>query len=219
MFTDRIQAGHLLAAALGDYKNTNSVVLAVPRGGLPIGAIIARALNLPLDIVLTKKIGHPYNREYAIGAVSLKSKILDPEASRSVSPAYIQEEIKHLRTALKDKMNLYYQGDEPLKLKGKTLIVVDDGIATGNTILATVKLLAKEKPKAIIIAIPVSSKSALTKLQNSNDVSKVVCLLQPDNFYAVGAFYQDFSAVSDMEAIQLLKENKNNQKMNYTPQG
>ncbi|MFH4968077.1 phosphoribosyltransferase family protein [Gaetbulibacter sp. M240] len=219
MFTNRVQAGQLLAAALGDYKNSNSAVLAVPRGGLPLGAIIAKELNLPLDIVLTKKIGHPYNKEYAIGAVSLKSKILDPEASRSVSKVYIDEEIIKLRSALKEKMNIYYDRDEPLKLKGKTLIVVDDGIATGNTILATVQLLAKERPKAIIIAIPVSSRSAITKLQNAPDVSKIVCLLQPDNFYAVGAFYKDFTPVSDLEAIQLLKENKNNQKMNYTPQG
>ena len=219
MFTNRIQAGELLAAALGEYRNTNSVVLAIPRGGLPIGAIVAKNLNLPLDVVLTKKIGHPYNKEYAIGAVSLNSKILDRDAAKMVSQAYIDEEIKHLRNALVEKMNLYYHGEEPLKLRGKTLIVVDDGIATGNTIMASIKLLAKEQPKSIIIAIPVSSKSALTKIQNSPYVSKTICLLQPTNFYAVGAFYDDFKAVSDLEAIQLLRENRNNQKMNYTPQG
>ncbi|RSK41406.1 phosphoribosyltransferase [Mangrovimonas spongiae] len=206
MFSNREEAGHLLAKALTEYKNTDAIVLAIPRGALPIGALISKNLHLPLDIVLTKKIGHPSNKEYAIGAVSLGSKVLD-ESAKHISKSYLDDEIKRLQAILLEKSKMYYQDKKPLELDGKTLIVVDDGIATGNTILATVKLLAAKHPKQIIIATPVSSASALLKLQKSPEVTNIICLLQPHHFHAVGAFYKDFNPVSDEEAISLFHTN------------
>ncbi|WP_274474502.1 phosphoribosyltransferase [Mangrovimonas aestuarii] len=204
MFKNRDEAGMLLADRLSAFKDANAVVLAIPRGGLPIGAIIAKQLNLPLEVVLTKKIGHPYNREYAIGAVSLNSLVLG-ESATDIPERYIQKEAYRIRETLKKRQKEYYRARTPIKIKDKIAIVVDDGIATGNTILATIALIAKEEPKQIIIAIPVSSVQAIKKLNNSPSIHSIICLEVPSDFHAVGNYYEDFSPVTDVEAINILK--------------
>lgn len=197
MFRDRMEAGELLAAKLKKYKNTSGVVLAVPRGGVPVAYAVARELGFPIEVVLTKKIGHPMNKEYAIGAASLTDYFVIPH--ENVSEEYIQEELKLIRANLK-KMYTRFMGDkEPADIKDKTVIVIDDGIATGNTLLGTIHVLRKSKPGKIVIGVPVASKSAIKKL--STEVDEVVAVMVPDEFHGVGAFYEDFEQVSDEEVL------------------
>lgn len=203
MFKDRIDAGMQLAESLLDYRNRDVVVLAIPRGGLPLGAIIAKKLNAPLDVALTKKIGHPFNKEYAIGALSLENSILNDAVG--VTKGYIDEEINKLRKKLKARHNQYYKNNVPQNLEDRTVIIVDDGIATGNTILVTVDLVKMQNPKKIVVAIPVAPPSTVKKLENYPGLDAVICLETPYNFHAVGQFYEEFYQVSDEEAINLFE--------------
>jgi predicted phosphoribosyltransferase len=197
MFQDRIQAGTLLAAKLKKYKNKEGIVLAVPRGGVPVAYAVAKELGLPVEIVLTKKIGHPLNKEYAIGAASLTDHFVIPH--EHVSEVYIQSELKRIRERLKEMYRQFMGDREPAQISGKTVIVIDDGIATGNTLLGTIHVLRKSKAGKIVIAAPVASKSAVQKL--SEEADEVVVLLQPDEFYGVGAFYENFTQVTDEEVL------------------
>lgn len=202
MFRDRNHAGLLLAKKLEKYKNKNGIVLAVPRGGVPIGYIVAKELGLPLEIVLSKKIGHPRNPEFAIGSVSLNGAIVDNNVM-DVSWEYLHDEANRILKSLKEKFKLYMGDKQASDLKGKTVIIVDDGIATGNTIRATIEGIRKNTPKEIIIAVPVAPASVLTKLSESAD--EIICLETPECFFGVGGFYEDFSQVSDAEVKQLLR--------------
>ena len=205
IFKDRIEAATLLANKLEIYKDKNAIILAIPRGGVPMGYVIAKQLHLPLEVVLSKKIGHPLHKEFAIGAVTLKSQVLSDAASE-VSPDYIDEETKRIRALLTKRYNDYYGEKTPHQLKDKILIIVDDGIATGNTIISTIKMLHEENPEKIVVAIPVSSQDALQKLKNSPFIDEVVCLSTPINFRAVGQFYENFDQVDDAEVKTLLNK-------------
>ncbi len=205
MFEDRIDAGMQLASALTKFEGEDAVVLAVPRGGLPLGSIVAKALQAPMDVVLTKKIGHPYHKEYAIGAVSLEDSILSD--AFGVTKSYIRDETIRIRQQLKKRHEAYFKGRAPLELKDKIVVIVDDGIATGNTILVTAQLVKKQQPRQIVVAVPVAPRSAVQKLEAAATIDEVVCLTTPANFHAVGQFYRDFDAVSDQEAIKLLEAN------------
>ena len=185
------------------HADGNVVVLAIPRGGLPVAAIVAKALNAPLDVALTKKLGHPYNREYAIGAVSLNNVVLSNAVG--ITKSYIEEETKRIRKVLKKRYQQYYKNREAQSLKDKTVIIIDDGIATGNTVIATVELVHKQEPEKVVVAIPVAPKLSITNLEDSPLVDEVVCLSTPYNFHAVGQFYEKFYQVSDEEAISLLE--------------
>lgn len=197
MYYDRLEAGMILAKALKKYQNDDSVVLAVPRGGIPIAYIVAKELNFPLDILLTKKIGHPTNKEYAIGAVSLTDRFIIPHPG--VSQMYIDQETQRIRLRLKEMYKKFRGDNPPEKLKDKTVIIIDDGIATGNTLMISIDMLRKAEPTKIIIAVPVASKSAIEKLEKR--VDEIICPLIPEAFFGVGAFYQDFEQVSDEEVI------------------
>lgn len=204
MFKNRIDAGIQLAEKLLRFKNENIVVLAIPRGGLPIGSIVAKTLNAPLDVALTKKIGHPDHKEYAIGAVSLEDVTLTN--AHGVPQDYIDREIVRIRKKLGQRYKQYYVNRRPQKLKDKTVIIVDDGVATGNTILATIELIAHQKPKKVIVAIPVAPSTVIRKFETIPDVTETICLRTPPDFQAVGQFYNVFGQVSDQRAIQLLEE-------------
>jgi putative phosphoribosyl transferase len=197
MFQDRVEAGLLLAEKLKKYKNQEGIVLAVPRGGVPVAYAVARELGFPIEVVLTKKIGHPANKEYAIGAASLTDYFIIPH--ENVTEEYIENELRIIRSRLKEMYRRFMGDREPENLAGKTVIVIDDGIATGNTLLGTVNVLRKSKPGKIIIGVPVASKSAVEKL--SKKVDEVVAVLVPDELYGVGAFYKDFEQVSDEEVL------------------
>lgn len=205
MYEDREEAGKLLAIKLKKYSKIDAVILAIPRGGIPLGFIISKKLNLPLQVVLSKKIGHPSHKEFAIGAVTLKSRILS-DAAANISSEYIEEETKNIRRLLTERYKDYYENREPLQLKGKTLIIVDDGIATGNTMLSIIKMLHDEKPNKIVVAIPVASTDAIEKLETSPYVDEVICPLVPNYFQAVGQFYRNFDQVDDREVKQLLNK-------------
>ena len=203
MFRDRRDAGTQLARKLYGYRDLQDVVvLAIPRGGLPLGAVVSENLKAPLDVVLSKKIGHPKNREYAIGAVSLTDVILYD--ATGCTQAYIDVETTKLRKKLKTRYAQYYNGRSPLTLKDKTVIIVDDGMATGSTILATIECVRQKKPKKIIVAVPVASRSAIAALQYSGAVDELICLDTPEDFRSVGQFYHHFDQVSDVEALRII---------------
>lgn len=206
MFTNREEAAYLLVTKLQNYKNCDGVVLAIPRGGVPLGCIISENLNIPLDVVLSKKIGHPLHKEFAIGAVTLKSRILS-EGIADVSKEYIDNETQIIRELLQKRYTDYYDKKKPKALKNKVLIVIDDGIATGNTILATIAMLHAEKPKKIVVAIPVAPIKAFQKLKSSPFIDEVICLSTPRNFQAVGQFYENFEQVSDAK-VKILLQNR-----------
>jgi len=206
MFLNREEAGNLLAEKLIDYNNDkNAVIVAIPRGGVPIGYVIAKKLNLPLEIVLSKKIVHPFHKEYAIGAVTLKNRILS-DAAAEVSKVYIDDETGQVRDLLRQRHMWYYGLKDPLALKDRTVIIVDDGAATGNTLISSINFIQHEQPSEIIVALPVAAPSALKKITALSSVTNIICLLMPENFRAVGQFYKQFDQVDDQEVIQLLKE-------------
>ncbi|HEX7457394.1 MAG TPA: phosphoribosyltransferase family protein [Ginsengibacter sp.] len=202
MFRDRKEAGFLLALKLKKYKDEPGIVLAVPRGGVPVAYEVAKELEFPIEVILTKKIGHPMNKEYAIGAASLSGYFILPH--ENVSEQYIQQEVKSIRSRLKEMYKIFMGDREPENLEGKTVIIIDDGIATGNTLLGTVNLLRKSNPGKIIIGVPVASESAVQKL--SKEVDEVVAVLIPEEFYGVGAFYENFEQVSDKEVMFYLNK-------------
>lgn len=206
MFKNRIEAADQLAEVLKNYNEDNLLILAIPRGGLPLGARIAEKLNAALDVILTKKIGHPSNKEYAIGALSLESYFIDDRLG--ISQQYIMDEVVRLRAILKEKYQLYYRQCQPIAMKNRRVIIVDDGVATGNTMLATIALATKEQPKDILVAVPVSPVETLRKISSSAFVLKCICLKTPTDFQSVGQFYEDFSTVSDSEAVLLLEQSR-----------
>ncbi|NEM96970.1 phosphoribosyltransferase [Pontibacter burrus] len=202
MIRNREEAAALLAEKLMKYKNQDGVVLAIPRGGVPVAAPIARSLHMPLDLVLVKKIGHPANPEYAIGSVGLDSITLDPTID--VPASYVQAEAERVREGLHEKYALFRGNKEPLALQNKVVIIVDDGIATGKTLQQTIAMVKERKPAKVIVAVPVAPPSAITKLHGQ--VDEVVCLLTPPFFQAVGQFYQEFTQTTDEEVIALMQE-------------
>jgi len=205
MFDDRADAARALAAKLARYKGRpDAAVLAIPRGGVAIGAVLAEALGLPLDVVLTKKIGHPANPECAIGVVNLRGEIIDEDVvERDAIPrSYLADEIARIRTLLRFRRRLYRGGHPEIPLAGKTVLVCDDGIATGNTMLAAVRVARAEGAKRIVVAAPVGAVDAVAALREEAD--EVVCVLEPQDFMAIGQFYRDFRQIEDEEARRLL---------------
>ena len=202
LYNNRQDAAEKLIPLLKEYIDTESVVLAVPRGGVPIGYAIARHYNLPLDLLLIKKIGHPSNPELAIGAVSLEDEILDDYFS--ISNEYTNKEIKEIRENLKLRFKKFMGNRSSVDLKNKTVLIVDDGIATGNTLLSAIQLVRRKSPKKIIIAVPVAPYDTAVKIRSK--VETFICPNIPVNFRGVGEFYYDFSQVSDEEVIHLMEE-------------
>lgn len=200
-FKDRKEAGQLLADRLLDYKNTEAVVLAIPRGGVPVGDEIARELELPLDIILSKKIGHPENPEFAIGAVSLDTEIMDP--GTEVPDTFIYKEIQRLKQILRQRYDLYESRLEMLQLKGKTVILVDDGIATGSTLLVCISMLRRFQPSSIVVAVPVIPTDRIRTFETAAD--RLIYLNAPELFNSVGQFYEQFDQVEDNEVIRILR--------------
>lgn len=205
MFNDRKDAGQALASRLKQYNKENGVVVAIPRGGVPIGYEIAEALDWPLDVALSKKIGHPTNKEFAIGAASLNGYVLNHDVP--VSRDYIETEIARLRENLQNYYHKYFHEQEPLILTNKTVILTDDGVATGHTLLSVIELIRKDKPKRLIVAVPVSGPEAIRKIEALAD--EVICLAAPQDFRAVGQYYKDFEQVEDQEVAGLLHERRN----------
>jgi len=196
----------MLAQKLENYRGTNSVVLALPRGGVPLGHEIARTLGLPLDIIVTRKVGHPANLEYAIGAVDENgSTILNETEIASIDKQWLEEEITKQKEEARRRSSLYREEKSHLKVDGKIVIIVDDGIATGFTIRLAVQSIKKQGAEKIIIAIPVAPPESIRKLQTEG-VDEVIFLEKPEKFMgAIGAHYLEFNQVDDQEVIRLLR--------------
>ena len=155
--------------------------------------------------MLSKKIGHPLHKEFAIGAVTLTDRILS-DAANDISRMYIEEETSRIRAILKERQDDYYDTRKPISFKNKIVIVVDDGVATGNTLMSSIKLIEKQKPSQIIVALPVGPPSVIEKIKNIPSVNDTICLLVPENFRAVGQFYKNFDPIKDNEVVTLLEK-------------
>jgi predicted phosphoribosyltransferase len=188
---------------LSGTKIKNGIVLAVPRGGVPVGYEIAKALNLPLEIFLSKKIGHPNNPEFAIGSVTLNGTVVNDNVM-GADRDYINRQSNKILGELKEKFKTFMDGKKSADLKGKTVILTDDGVATGSTLISAVKAIRKNSPEKIIIAVPVSPPTTTRILEQIAD--DFICLATPSDFLGVGQYYYDFSQVEDAEVIQLLKQ-------------
>ena len=208
-FTDRVDAGKRLASALKDFSGNNGIVLAIPRGGVVVGFEIARALNLPLDVIIPRKIGAPENPELAIGAVAEDgTAILDNQLIKylGVSNEFVEIETKRQKHEIGRRLKLYRQDSSYPNLKGLDVIVVDDGIATGSTMKAALASVKNRGASSVTLAVPVGPPSTIEELEKIAD--RVVCLYTPEYFQAIGEFYSDFSQAPDEEVIMLLKESK-----------
>ena len=210
-FADRVDAGKRLASALADFAGKNGIVLAIPRGGVVVGYEIAKALNLPLDVIIPRKIGAPDNPELAIGAMTEDgTTILDDNliTYMGVTQDYIREESERQKHEIERRLKLYRQDTPYPNLKGLEVILVDDGIATGSTMKAALASVKNRGASTVTVAVPVGPPSTIKELKKQAD--KVVCLYTPEYFSAIGQFYTDFTQTTDDEAIKLLKQSKQN---------
>jgi putative phosphoribosyl transferase len=210
-FDDRRQAGKQLAQALAErgYHGDGVLVLGIPRGGVPVAEEVARALNAPLDVVIARKIRAPYQPELAIGAVVSGDdlRIVSDELvhATGATPEYLEQEIRHQQAEIQRRWRLY-RGDRPAPvLEGQTVLVIDDGIATGYTFRAALTGLRRGNPARLVAAVPVAPPESLAALRSLAD--DVVCLATPEPFMAVGVWYVDFSQTTDEEVIAMLQRN------------
>ncbi|WP_456323047.1 phosphoribosyltransferase [Hydrogenimonas sp.] len=215
MFKDRIEAGEILAdriEEIGPFEDP--IVLALPRGGVPVGYQVAKRIHAPLDVIIVRKLGAPFNEEFAIGALvegDPERVVLNEEAvyRLGVGKEYLDHVVAKERDELHRRQKLYRGTQNPLEnLKGKTVILVDDGIATGYTMKAALMAIKEQNPKSIIVAIPVAPPDSLPEIERLAD--KVVVLETPEPFWAVGAHYERFDQTSDEEVLELLQKAKEN---------
>lgn len=202
-FANREEAAEKLAEHLSSYKGKKPLVFAIPRGAVPMGRIIADALGGELDVVLVRKLGAPGNPEYAVGSVDESGHVtLNPEAEGYIDEEYLKTEIGRQMATMKRRRAHYSPIRSPIDPAGRIVIVVDDGIATGSTMLAALHAIREKKPRKLIVAIGVAPKESLERLQKIAD--EVVCLHTPDRFMAVGQFFEDFPQVKDEDVIEIL---------------
>ena len=204
IFANRVDAGRRLAERLEGYRSPETIVLAVPRGGVVVGYEVARALNVPLDVTVPRKIGAPGQPELAIGAVGDDVVVLDQSAISylNVREEYLRDEIARQKAEIERRMRLY-RGDKPFPdLAGKTVILVDDGMATGATTLAAARAVRERNPGKLVLAVPVAPPESVAKLRP--EVDEIVVLETPEPFFAVGSWYTIFDQTTDEEVIDLL---------------
>lgn len=211
MFPNRTSAGETLAIELKSFINKNVLVLALPRGGVPVAIPIAKMLKSPLDVIISRKIGAPFQPELALGALCEDGK---PRWNHellhqlNLQPSNLDEAIQKEQLKIKNYIHLFRQDKELSPLKNQTILLVDDGIATGATLFAAIDFLKKQHAKKIIVAVPVSSADTYQAVKKL--VDQIVCLNIAENFSAVGEWYEDFSQVSSEEVQQLLNSSKTN---------
>jgi len=205
MFTDRTDAGDQLAAELRQQAPDADIVLGIPRGGLPIARPVADALDVPLDVVVAKKVGAPGNPELAVAAVADDGTTWRNDSligSLDLTTGYLEDETEHAQRAAREKFERYREGRPPLDLTGTDVLVVDDGLATGATMFASIERVRGAGAATVTAAVPVGSPQTVSELERLAD--RVVVLEAPRRFSAVGQFYRDFSQVTDEAAMALL---------------
>jgi predicted phosphoribosyltransferase len=207
-FRDRREAGRVLAAQLGAYANRPDVlVLALPRGGVPVAAEVARALGAPLDVFVVRKLGVPRHEEFALGAIATGGvRVLNEDVVRALQiPDRVIDAVAAKEQAELARRERAYRGDRPpLDVRGRTVILVDDGLATGATMHAAIRALRQQQPARIVVAVPTASPETCHELKK--EVDEVICATTPDPFYAVGLWYEDFSQTTDEEVRELLAQ-------------
>jgi predicted phosphoribosyltransferase len=207
-FRDRHEAGRMLAELVApEVEGEDVVVLALPRGGVEVGYEVASRLGAPLDVLLVRKLGVPWQPELAFGAIATGDVVVinqDHVHALGIHQGLIRDVVTRERLELDRRERLYRQDRKPLRLRGKTVVVVDDGIATGSTLRAALESLAKRGVARCIVACPVAAAETVRTLEREADL--VLCLETPMNFFAVGAWYEDFLPVTDDEVRRLLKE-------------
>jgi len=207
-FDDRVQAGRALGERLVALRLADPVVLALPRGGVPVGFEIAQALDAPLDLLLVRKIGVPWQQELAVAAVmdgAAPVIVVEPhvQAEARVDRSYIEQRAAHELQEIERRRALYLGGRPPVPVAGRTAVVVDDGIATGTTVRAALRGLRKRAPARLVLAVPVAPPDTIDALRG--EVDDVVCLAQPAYFGAIGHFYVDFHQLADAEVVALMQ--------------
>jgi len=207
LFRDRFEAGQILGQLLtANLQNRKPIVLALPRGGVPVGFEVARALNAELDVFLVRKLGVPGHEELAMGAIASGGvRVLNERLIRELglSSLIIDRVTAKEQQEIERRERLYREGRPPLPVAKRTVIVVDDGLATGATMLAAAQALRAQQPERIIVAVPVAAPQTCEEFRQH--VDEVVCAATPDPFYAVGVWYEDFSQTSDAEVRELLE--------------
>ncbi|WP_226662767.1 phosphoribosyltransferase [Microbulbifer aggregans] len=210
-FPNRVAAGRLLAEALRSslpdlLEREDVIVLALPRGGVPLGLEVARALHAPLDLMLVRKLGVPGHRELAMGAITSGARVLNTDVIQScgISDEALEAVAREEQAELERRARRY-RGDKPWPaLKDRCVILVDDGIATGATMEAAARAVRVQQPAAIVLAVPVAPPSTLDRFTPL--VDRIVCLMTPESFWAIGAWYQDFSQLNDEQVIAMMRE-------------
>lgn len=204
-FADRTEAGQRLGEALGNRGIEADLILAIPRGGLPLGRAVADALDAPLDVVVAKKIGAPGNPEYAVGAVATDGSVWRNDRAirqTNADEEYFERHRRETAESAREKAKRYRGGRGEPDVSGKRVVLVDDGVATGATVRACLRMLEKQEPARLVLAVPVGSPDAVDELEDLAD--EVVCIETPAHFRAVGQAYRRFDQVSDEEAISYL---------------
>lgn len=211
-FRDRRDAGLQLADAFSGHALENPIVIALPRGGVPVGYEVASALDAPLDVCVVRKIGVPWHPELGLGAVAEGGYVyLAPGmlAALGLSEAELSEAIERERREVEQRVRLFRGGRPMPALAGRSVVLVDDGIATGGTVHAAIRALRAQGPALIVLAVPVASPEALEEL--TPEVDRVVCLLAPSSMHAIGLWYQDFRQVANDEVVRLLESSREEQ--------
>jgi len=204
IFKDRIDAGNKLAEALMTYQGDDVVVYALPRGGVVLGAEIARVLKSPLDLVVVRKVGHPQSPEYGIAAVAEDGHTIENrEEVDSIDKEWFEEEVQLQQQEARRRRELYMQSRAPIPATGKIAILVDDGLATGLTMFAAIQEVRHFQPRKIVVAVPVAPPQTVERLREVAD--EVVALFVTRHFGAIGAFYSRFDQVTDEEVIELMR--------------
>jgi predicted phosphoribosyltransferase len=206
-FENRVDAGNQLTEKLRNYKNSNSIVLALPRGGVPVAYPIAKKLNLLLDLVVVRKLGLPHREEVAMGAIAPEGIVVKDEVlinSLGISDEQFQQVYEKEKKELKRRMRKYREGLGDLELEGKDVIVVDDGLATGRTMRAAIKYISSKNPAKITIAVPVCPSDLVNKFNKL--VDELLCLYAQTFFTAVGNWYKEFGQTTDEEVLELLHD-------------